>query len=684
MDLRTPLSQAIRTTRDFLSVLEEMQLRTVGDLLLYLPRMHEDLSKMATLAGAPENEKVTIRGTVTKLKFGITRTRKKLVTGKFTDAEGTVSDVVWFNQPHIMRMLSDGQEVVFTGKIVEQGRKLVWQSPQFELAGSKPLLHSGRLVPIYPHHDVITSKWLREKMAIVARTIDLLPETLPQDIVEAEGLMARRDAVRALHFPESADQVQRARDRIAFEEAFALQKEALDRKRQRQSARSQRLRIPMDIPLIRSLFKSLHFTPTDDQRRAIYEILKDMEGDIPMSRLLEGDVGSGKTLVAAAVMANVLRRGGQCALMAPTEVLAKQHTQSVAKLLLTLHAYLERQRTSGAPDVPPFNLPSIGLLTGSTAQTDAADILRRVAQGTLTLLIGTHALLEESVRFADLRLVIVDEQHRFGVEQRRRLMEKGHPHFLTMTATPIPRTLALTAYGHHDLSVLLTKPGNRKSVQTKVIAPRDRATVERFIEKSVEEGRQVFVICPLIEASDTADMRDVKNVQSEADRLRKAMPSLRVALLHGRMTPQEKDDVMRAFKERSFDLLVSTSVIEVGIDVPNATIICIEGAERFGLAQLHQLRGRVGRGDHQSYCFLFATTSAHASSPRLKAMEEHASGFLLAEIDLKLRGPGEIYGLRQSGIPESALQQLLNPELIMRARRAAEGLIGVKMGKEGI
>jgi ATP-dependent DNA helicase RecG len=309
-------------------------------------------------------------------------------------------------------------------------------------------------------------------------------------------------------------------------------------------------------------------------------------------------------------------------------------------------------------------------LTGSIPKSEADDIKKRLAAGTIDIVIGTHALIEENVRFKDLRLVIVDEQHRFGVMQRERLREKGSPHFLSMTATPIPRTLALTAYGDHDLSVLLEKPGKRQAIDTKVVAPKDRIIVERFIDHQITEGRQVFVICPLIRES--TELMEVKNVTREAERLQNEFPNRRIKFLHGKMTPEEKQKTMQEFRDRTSDILVSTSVIEVGIDVPNATIIVIEGAERFGLAQLHQLRGRVGRGDHKSYCFLFTTSQEQAVSPRLKAMEKHESGFMLAEIDLKLRGPGEIYGLRQSGIPEVILQGLMNPALIARARKAAE------------
>jgi ATP-dependent DNA helicase RecG len=591
----------------------------------------------------------------------------------FTDGEGESIEVIWFNQPHIKRMLADGQEVVLTGKISANGRKLQFMSPAFEAAGQKPLIHAGRLVPIYPQHEVLTTKWLREKMVLIKEAIPLIPENLPEDTVKDESLPSRPEMIRMLHFPENGAEVQRARSRLAFERMYAIQTEALERRKAWQTGGSERLRTPMDIELIRAFFATLKFTPTSSQKVAIYEILRDMEKPLPMNRLLEGDVGSGKTLVATAIMANVLRHGGQCALMVPTEVLAQQHAKGITQLLINFHA---SQKDGKA-------LPSVRLLTGSTPAPDARDIKKGLASGTVDIVIGTHALIEESVQFKDLRLVIVDEQHRFGVDQRRKLVEKGSPHFLTMTATPIPRTLALTAYGDHDLSVLLEKPGKRQVIATTVVPPKERRTVEHFIDLEIEKGRQVFVICPLI--TESKDLDEVKNVEQEAARLREEFSRRRIAVLHGRMPPQEKQEIMQQFREKSFDILVSTSVIEVGIDIPNATVIIIEGAERFGLSQLHQLRGRVGRGDDKSYCFLFTTSAQQASSPRLKAMEEHDSGFLLAEIDLKLRGPGELLGLRQSGLPEGTLSELLDPALIVRARRAAEkalGLIGEDIAKQ--
>ncbi len=662
MRLATPLTPALlRTTETFIEALASMGIATVGDMLLYLPRDHEDLSSMATLTKAPLNEKVTLRGTIDKLKLVRTRGGRKFVQAIFIDEEGETAQVIWFNQPHVLRMLKDGQETVLTGKIVENGFKLQMQSPTFERAGAGTPLHGGKIVPVYPQHDIVSTRWLREKMPLLRGALSSLRDTLPEEVVREENLLSRSEAVGQLHFPSDAESLGRARDRFAFEELFQLQLQALERKREWQREAQARLRIPMDAALIKSFFSSLSFTPTDGQRVAIYEILKDMEQDKPMSRLLEGDVGSGKTLVAVAVMANVVYHGGQCALMVPTEVLARQHAEGIARLFLLFHK-----------NVPGFRLPATALLTGSTPKDEAKSIRMRLATGAVDIIVGTHALIEEGVTFRDLKLAIVDEQHRFGVLQRARLKEKGSPHFLAMTATPIPRTLALTAYGDHDISVLLEKPGNRKPIVTKVVPPDERRTIEHFIDREIETGRQVFVICPLISESSSDDMAEVKSVRAEEKRLKESFPRRRIAVLHGKMPPKEKEATMRAFKNRESDILVSTSVIEVGIDVPNATIMVIEGAERFGLAQLHQFRGRVGRGEHQSRCFLFTTLAAQARSQRLKAMEQHASGFKLAEIDLQLRGPGELFGLRQSGIAELRFGSLLDPALVVRARRAAE------------
>ncbi len=676
-DLLTPAR--LRTTQAFVDALEAMNIKTVQDLLLNFPRAYEDLSQVTTILDAPLNEKVTLRGTIGNLKLVRTRTRKQLVQAKFSDETGETLDTIWFNQPHIMRMLSEGQSVTLTGKISENGYKLQMQSPSFEDGSRQMTLHAGRIVAVYAQSEQITTRWLREKMALVKDCIQELKETLPADIVESEKLLPRSDAILELHFPTTPEKLEEARARMAFEEMYAVQIEALERKKVWQGEKQERLKVPMDIELVKAFFASLNFTPTGGQKVAIYEILKDMEQDRPMSRLLEGDVGSGKTLVAVAVIENVLSRRGQCAIMVPTEVLARQHSATITRLLLNFHTYIQSDACSSAgikaEHLKTMRAPSVALLTGSVPQSEAEEIRRRLASGLIDVVIGTHALIEDTVQFKDLRLAIVDEQHRFGVAQRQRLKDKGNPHFLAMTATPIPRTLALTAYGDHDLSVLLEKPGQRKKIITKVVSPRERHTVDLFIDHQIGEGRQAYVICPLISESKADEMAEIKNVEAEEKRLKVEFPRRRITKLHGKMSPDEKNAVMAEFKDRQFDILVSTSVIEVGIDVPNSTIIVIEGAERFGLSQLHQFRGRVGRSDIQSYCYLFTTSASQAHSERLKAMEQHDSGFLLAEIDLKIRGPGELFGTRQSGIPDLRFGGLLNVDLVVRARKAAQKML---------
>lgn len=679
-DLLTPA--LLKTTQPFIEGLEEMKILTVQDLLLYLPRAHEDLSRISTLIDAPADQKATLRGTIHHLKMVRTRSRKTLVQAQFTDEAGDNAEVVWFNQPHIMRMLKEGQMVTLTGKVQESGMKLKIMSPMFEDAMRATALHAGRIVAVYPQTEKITSRWLREKMALVRGCIGDLKETMDAEVVKEEKLLPRSATVEELHFPTTPERLQEAKDRLAFEEMFAVQAEALERKKAWQGERQARLKSKMDVELVKAFFACQSFTPTGGQKVAIYEILCDMEKDRAMSRLLEGDVGSGKTLVAVVSMLHVIASRGQAALMVPTEVLARQHLATVSRLLIQFHSFIQSGAYTNlgiaADHLKAMPLPTVELLTGSVPQVEAAGIRRRLAQGLIDVVIGTHALIEDSVQFKDLRLAIVDEQHRFGVAQRRRLTEKGSPHFLSMTATPIPRTLALTAYGDHDLSVLLEKPGNRKPIATKVVPPTGRKTVELFIDKEIDAGRQAYVICPLIDESTADEMAEIKNVETEVARLKAAFPRRRIGKLHGRMTGQEKADIMQAFKDKKTDILVSTSVIEVGIDVPNSTIIVIEGAERFGLSQLHQFRGRVGRSDYQSHCFLFTTSQSQAYSDRLKAMEQHDSGFMLAEIDLKLRGPGEMFGVRQSGVPEFRFGSLLNVELVLRARRAAEKFLGLK------
>lgn len=666
----------LKTTQAYIDVLQRMKIETVMDLLLYFPRTYEDISQTMTLLSAPLNQKVSIRGTVDELKLVRTRSKQSFVRGRFTDESGTTAVLTWFNQPHILRMISNGQQGTLVGKVVEDGYHLAVKSPVFENDLRPQKLHAGRIVAVYSQSPPVTSQWLREKIQMVLPLTQDFTETLPQDIVQSESLMSRREAVLQLHQPSLPSLLEKARERLAFEELFFTQRDALERKKHFQGTTDHNLVVPMNVELVKAFFESMNFTPTKDQKVALYEILKDMEQPRAMSRLLEGDVGSGKTLVAVIAIANALASRRQCALLVPTEVLARQHLTTVSRLLIDFYHYLQlrtsQQGNNLTNELRSVSLPRVTLLIGSLTASEKSQVARDLASGLIDVVIGTHAMIEDTIRFQNLGLVIVDEQHRFGVAQREKLREKGPAHFLSMTATPIPRTLALTAYGEHDLSVLLEKPGNRKRIQTKVVVPDERKTVEYFIDQQIGEGRQVYVICPLIEESSADEMSEVKSVELELVRLRQAFPHRRIAELHGRLSSEQKMDCMNKFSNREFDILVSTSVIEVGIDVPNTTIIVIEGAERFGLSQLHQFRGRVGRSDAQSYCFLFTTHASQSESPRLRAMEEHDSGFMLAEIDLKLRGPGEIFGLRQSGIPDLRYGSLQNIELVLRARKAAE------------
>ncbi|MDD5469998.1 MAG: DEAD/DEAH box helicase, partial [Candidatus Peribacteraceae bacterium] len=401
MQLKTPLSAVLRTTKEHLAALEGMGMRTVENFLLYLPRAYEDLTAIQTLRTAPLDQKATFRGTIHSLKRVRIRGGKFIVTGQFTDTEESRAEAVWFNQPHVLRMLSEGDPVVLTGKLVRNGTRLQIQSPQFESAVRENLLHAGRLVPIYPEHDLINTKWLREKMVLVREAAAQLPENLPEEVVKEEGLMGRKEAIRALHFPGNGGEVERARQRMAFEEMYLMQCDVLQKKKEWQGERQERLKIPMDVELIRAFFQSLNFTPTGSQKIAIYEILRDMEKDRPMSRLLEGDVGSGKTLVATTVLANVIRHGGQCALMVPTEVLARQHVASIGKMLISFHTYLEQRGAGGALRMKN---PSVALLTGSMPAADARRVSQGLATGTVDLVIGTHALIQEQVQFRNLQL----------------------------------------------------------------------------------------------------------------------------------------------------------------------------------------------------------------------------------------------------------------------------------------
>ena len=631
--------------------------KTLKDFLLLIPRRHEDYSRRTPVRFLRPGMKATVSGHL----YGaanIKTHRRGMILTKATLSDGTGQlQLVWFNQKWMLANLEKIKgEVLVAGEVELGPEGLQMQNPQVEAFSTGPL-HAGGLIPIYPETEKLTSRWLRSKIQLVLHLADQLEEFLPQAIVVSHGFPPRGEAIRQVHFPADRRSLDLAMARLRFEEMFLLQLAAqrVRRERRRMAAHA----VPFDQDRARAFVAALPFRLTEDQRRAAWDILKDMTRDFPMNRLLEGDVGSGKTVVAAMAMHHTAVAGFQSALLAPTEILARQHADVIESLLR------------------PFGM-AVGLLVGSTPESRRAPLRRALADGSLQILVGTHALLEEGIDFAGLALLVVDEQQRFGVGQRLALRKKQDrvAHFLSMTATPIPRTLGLTLFGDLDISQIKEMPPGRKPVLTRLVPPQKRDPAYRFVDEQVKQGRQVFVICPLIHESDKLGVR---SATQEAERLREQVfPDLadRIGLLHGKLRAQEKDAVMRRFASGELAVLVSTSVVEVGIDIPNASVMMIEAAERFGLAQLHQFRGRVGRGAEQSYCLLFTDETDEEVLERLRSLVNHQSGFEVAEIDLQLRGMGDLYGrsLKQHG-KEFQVANLLDAALISDARREADRLL---------
>ncbi|HEX9925164.1 MAG TPA: ATP-dependent DNA helicase RecG, partial [Anaerolineae bacterium] len=563
------------------------------------------------------------------------------------------------NQPWLINQLRAGTQIVISGKVDEYLGRLTFQSPEWEEL-DKNLVHTGRMVPVYPLTKGITAKQLRNQ---IKRAVDYwtnrLADPLPSETRERLGLLSLPQAVRQIHFPDDWDKLEAARRRLAFDELLLIQ---LGVMRQRQTWQAQQSR-PVQIgeETVERLIQALPFQLTGAQRKSLDHIIRDLGRDVPMSRLLQGDVGSGKTVVALVAMVLAVLDGGQAAILAPTEILAEQHWRGMGKLLESIGQTLGHEF-------------AIRLLTGSTPTAERQETLDKLAAGEVDILVGTHAIIQSDVDIKNLRLAVVDEQHRFGVQQRATLQEKGfNPHMLVMTATPIPRTLALTLYGDLDLSIIDELPPGRQMVATRWLGPRERERAYSFINSQIEKGRQAFIICPLVEESDKTE---AKSAVEEHKRLQNEIfPRLKLGLLHGRLKTDEKEAGMLAFRDGKTNILVSTSVVEVGIDIPNASVILIEGANRFGLAQLHQFRGRVGRGEHQSYCLLLADTLTPEAESRLQAVEATTDGFKLAEEDLRMRGPGEFFGTRQSGLPDLKLVKLSDTKLLELAREEARLLL---------
>jgi ATP-dependent DNA helicase RecG len=653
MSLQKPLSSALRTTRSHILLLEDLGVKTVQDFLLFFPRAYADKRAYTNIAELQPDVAQNVMGVLSNIFHKRTKNGKFLSKALLTDETGSV-EVVWFNQPYLKRVLVSGQEIVLSGKVKFNLGRLCLQSPSFEEVKTEQT-HVGRLVPVYHQTEGITSKWIRDKLKpLIDEWVDQLEDCLPEEIVKAQGLMDYREAVREAHFPTDEKRLEAAKKRLSFDELFLLQFKALQKKwRWQNVAVHEQKNMPAHAELQEFIAK-LPFQLTDAQKKTLDEILKDMEKPFPMSRLMQGDVGSGKTVVAGVAILNGILHGYQAALMAPTEILAKQHFNTLFRLFKEYS----------------FN---IQFVSGSIPDGQKQEILDQLKTGTVDLIIGTHSLIQESVSFKNLGLAVIDEQHRFGVKQRDILKRSGSPHLLSLSATPIPRTLAMTIYGDQDLSVIDEMPKGRVAIITRIVPEKKRMDAYRWIEDQIEKGRQAFVICPLI---DESDLLEVKSAIQEYEYLQEHIfPGLLLGLLHGKMKSKEKEEIMARFLRNEINVLVSTSVIEVGIDVPNSTIMMIEAAERFGLSQLHQFRGRVGRGEHQSYCFLFTKSRSENSVQRLQAMVTHSSGFKLSEIDLSLRGPGEIYGIRQSGIPDLKMASLTDSVTISLARQAADKLL---------
>lgn len=624
---------------------------TIDDLIQNFPRRYDDYSNITPIANIRPGT-VSIKATIKQAKGRYVRRGMHITEAVASDETGSVR-LVWFNQPYREKSIKPNQEYFISGNFELSYRRLSIMNPAMELASDFPV-NTARIIPIYRETKGLKSSAIRKLIREALLHSGDLSETLPSNIIKQEKLMSYGDAVHEMHFPSSVKRLADAKRRLGFEEIFSLTLAALLNKYE--LAHEHALTIPFNEQLAKDFVAELPFKLTNAQRKVVWQIYKDMEKSYPMNRLVEGDVGAGKTVVAAMTAIMAMKQGFQVALMAPTEILARQHAETLYRLMDTI----------GYGD-------HVGLLIGGLAAKQKQLAQQKIASGEIRLMVGTHALITEKVDMHQLGVIIIDEQHRFGVEQRKKLQAKaGHmPHVLHMTATPIPRSLALTLYGELDISVLDELPPGRQKIITRIESPNSRAQLNEKIEKELATGRQMFVVCPVITDTDTSNGLSAEEVHT---RMTREFKQYKVALLHGKMKSKEKDEVMQAFVKKEYDILVSTTVIEVGVDVPNATVMLIEGADRFGLAQIHQLRGRVGRGQHQSYCYLMMSDSK-APSVRLKALETTSDGFKLAELDLRLRGPGAIYGTMQHGALDLRVADLADVQLIAAARQAAQGLI---------
>lgn len=633
--------------------LQKLGVKTVENLLHHIPSRYMDFRETKKIRSLKVGETANIQGEIISSRNIYTKTGKKIQLVILSDGEREIQ-LIWFNQPYLIRNMRIGARLSVAGQVAWYVRKLALFSPEYEVLDEGQLpIHTRGLIPVYPETSGISSKWLRRRISDSYSDIEKkLNEFLPEKILKENGLLDYKKSISSIHFPKNEEEYEGGRKRLSFNELLFLHLKNLERKSDWDQNRVTH-NIKMDKKAIAEFIKNLSFKLTKPQETAIEEILSDMTKDIPMNRLLEGDVGSGKTVVAATAAFLAYINGFQSIFLAPTQILAQQHYQTLVKLF------------------EPFKA-RVSLVTSNKKEEGF---------GKADIYVGTHALIHRKINEESVALVVIDEQHRFGVEQRLHLIKKAGkrrtaPHVLTMTATPIPRTIALTMYGDLSLSVLDELPKHRKPITTWVLGPHKRAGAYGWIDKQIEKEKiQVFVVCPLIEESEEDTMKQVKAATVEFEALKKVFPKRKIGLLHGRQKLTEKNEILNKFKEGKIDILVSTPVIEVGIDVPNATIMVIEAAERFGLSQLHQLRGRVGRGKKKSYCLVFTESRSKKSRERLTALKSAMTGFKLAELDLQMRGPGEIFGLRQHGFPELKIASWQDVSLIKKTRQVAKNAI---------
>lgn len=647
--------------------LERLGIRTVRDLLFHFPRRHDDRRMVTPIADVKPGQAFVVRGVLIEMQTERSFRRYRrgvrpiaVTTGRLLDATGTVS-VRWFSQHYLEKTYPAGTEVFLAGTVNEEGELI---APEIERVNrDRPPVHMGRLVPVYPETEGVSSRMLRYLLSRALPLTGALREYLPVSTKESEGLSDFPSAVAQMHFPDDDVSLARARERLAFDELFVLQLAALVRKAARRAETA--LALSVSAATVSDAIQGLPFSLTASQTTALEAMLADVSQSVPMARLLAGDVGSGKTVVAGLAALAVARQGGQVAFLAPTEILAQQHALSLRELL----------GNAGL---------SLGLLTASTPPWEREAIAEGAAKGTLSLVVGTHAILHADLPFRSLVLVIVDEQHRFGVLQRGELTRRGPdgttPHFLSLSATPIPRTLQLTAYGDVDVSPLDPRP-NQRPVRTEVVSLGERNIMYASLHNRITAGGQVFVVCPRVEESPDDERR---SVEAEYKRLKKELfPEARIERLHGKMRSEEKTRILSAFRSHEIDLLVASTVIEVGVDIPNADTLLVEGAERFGLATLHQLRGRVGRRGQDAVCFLATETEDASTLERLQVLVRTTNGLEIAEADLDRRGPGEMYGTRQHGGVTLKVASVADIPFLLRVRKAAERLLAEDAALQG-